>query len=138
VVEILKQPQYDPAPVERQVMSIFAVTGGSLDDIPVEDVRRFEAEFLDFMESRHSDIGKQIAESGSLSDEVTEALRAAIKEFHSLFQPSGDHAPLKEGEAQPLTEEEMEALKKFRRPTREEFEQRSGHAGDTSGPQLPG
>src|SRR5262249_14861006 len=57
VVEVLKQPQYQPMPVARQVMSIFMVTNGFVDDAPVGDVRRFESEFLTFMESRHPEIG---------------------------------------------------------------------------------
>jgi F-type H+-transporting ATPase subunit alpha len=133
VVEILKQPQYDPVPVDRQVISIFAVTGGFMDDVAVEDVRRFETELLAFMESRHPEIGKQIAETGGMSDELADALRAAVQEFRSLFEPSGEHRPLKEAAARALTEEEQEALKKFRRPTEQEFQQKAGPAGEAKG-----
>ncbi|HYV01321.1 MAG TPA: F0F1 ATP synthase subunit alpha, partial [Actinomycetota bacterium] len=137
VVEILKQPQYEPVPVAQQVMTIFAVTNGFLDDVAVEDVSRFASEFLVFMEARHPEVGATIAESGALSDELTEALRAAIKDFRSVFVPSEGQPPLKEAAAQPLTEVEQEALKRFRRPTPEEFEARAGHAGESS-VQLPG
>src|SRR6266511_618623 len=64
IVEILKQPQYDPMPVEKQVVSIFAATGGFVDDVPVSDVKRFQAELLEFVESRHPDIGRGVAEQG--------------------------------------------------------------------------
>jgi F-type H+-transporting ATPase subunit alpha len=133
VVEILKQRQYSPVSVADQVMSIFAVTNGFLDDLPVADVKRFESEFLDFMRSRHSEIGKEIAESESLSDEHADKLREAIKEFRSIFQPSEEAAGLKEAEATPLSEEELERLKKFRRPTEEEFSKKAGPSGEGAG-----
>src|SRR5918992_1481061 len=69
VVEVLKQPQYDPQPVERQVVAVFTVTGGHLDDVPVEDAKRFMEEFLAFVESR-TDVLGTIKESGDLSDET--------------------------------------------------------------------
>src|SRR5207244_13087292 len=68
--------------------------------------------------------------SGALSDELGEFLRAAIEEFRSTFQLSGDRGPLKEAEAKPLTEEQQEALKRFRRPTEEEFRKKAGPAGE--------
>jgi F-type H+-transporting ATPase subunit alpha len=138
VVEVLKQPQYRPMSVDQQVMTIFAVTAGFMDDVPVGDVRRFEREFLQFMESRQPEIGRAIAESGQLPDELQEALRAAIKEFRTTFQVSEGATPLKEGSALPLTDEEQEALKRFRRPTPEEFEAKAGPAGEAGGAQLPG
>jgi F-type H+/Na+-transporting ATPase subunit alpha len=92
VVEILKQPQYEPMTVEGQVMSIYAVTNGYLDDIPVEDGKRFEAEFLEFMETRHPEVGKHIVENGDLPEETEENLKAALDEFKKQFQPSEDKA----------------------------------------------
>ncbi len=136
VVEVLKQPQYRPMPVEQQVLSIFAGTGGFLDDVPLEDVKRFQTELLEYVESRHADIGRAIAEKGELPEEISERLRGAIMDFRASFIPS-QGGPLKEARAEPLTEEEQEALKKFRRPTREEFEKKAGHPGE-SGVQLPG
>jgi F-type H+/Na+-transporting ATPase subunit alpha len=136
VVEILKQPQYDPMSVPRQVMLIFAVTSGSMDDLPVSDARRFAQEFAAYMETRNPQVGDAIGQSGDLSDEVTEALRVAIKEFRSLFAPSEGHQ-LKEAEAAPLTEEEAEVLKRFRRPSPEEFQAKAGPSADSS-VQLPG
>ncbi|HJP66218.1 MAG TPA: F0F1 ATP synthase subunit alpha, partial [Actinomycetota bacterium] len=138
VVEVLKQPQYSPMSVEQQVMVIFAVTNGFLDDLPVPDAKRFESELLDYLGSRQGDLGKQIAESGELSDELADKLRSAIKEFRSTFQPS-EGAELKEAEAEPLSEEELERLKKFRRPTEEEYREKAGPAGEAPGtPGPPG
>ncbi len=132
VVEILKQPQYSPMPVEQQVMAIFAVTNGFLDDLPVDDAKRFESELLEFLGSRHADVGKEIAETGELPDDLADRLRAAVKEFRSTFRPSEGGA-LKEAEAEPLSEEELERLKKFRRPTAEEFQRKAGAAGQGGG-----
>ncbi len=137
VVEILKQPQFQPMSVQHQVMSIFAVTNGFLDDLPVGDAKRFETEFLAFMDSRHPEIGGAIAESGALGDELETALRAAIKDFRSNFVPSEGAAAFKEKPAEALTDEEKEALKKFRRPTPDEIREKAGPAGESS-VQLPG
>jgi F-type H+/Na+-transporting ATPase subunit alpha len=137
VVEVLKQPQYQPMPVEKQVMVIFAVTNGFLDDLPVEDARRFEDEFVQYMESRNPEIGKSIVESGDLTDEVADGLRAALKEFRSTFQPS-EGGELKEAEASPLSEEEQEALKRYRRPSPDEYQKKAGPGSKAGGAQLPG
>ncbi len=88
VVEILKQPQYQPLSVEQQVVSIWAVTGGHLDDVPVEDAKRFEAEFLAYLGTRHADILKHISGEGTLPDEVGAKLLDALGEFKKLFAPS--------------------------------------------------
>ena len=64
VVEILKQPQYQPQPVERQVVAIYVVTGGYLDDYPVEDAKRFVTTFNDYLETRHAGVPSAIRESG--------------------------------------------------------------------------
>src|SRR5207245_5234632 len=60
VVEVLKQPQYQPMPVERQVMIVFAVTNGLLDDVPIPEIRGWEQGFLDFMAAQHQEIGEEI------------------------------------------------------------------------------
>ena len=92
VVEILKQLQYRPLSVERQVMSIYAVTNGYLDPFPVEDAKRFEEEFLTHVESRHPEIGRHIVENGDLPDELETKLKQALDDFSKGFQPSGDAA----------------------------------------------
>jgi F-type H+/Na+-transporting ATPase subunit alpha len=84
VVEVLKQPQYGPLPVELQVASIFAVTSARLDDIPVSDVSRFESELHDFLQSRHGGLLESLRTS-KLTDELKEQLGAAIDEFRASF-----------------------------------------------------
>ena len=85
VVEILKQPQYTPFEMEDQVVSIWAATNGYLDDIPVDQVRRFERELLDFVHSRYSDITSTIRETGNLDDDLVERLKSAVQEFKDGF-----------------------------------------------------
>ena len=81
VTEILKQPQYEPMPVEEQVMIIYAATNGYLDDIPLEKVIDAEDSFHLFMKSNHPEIGQSIADTKDLSDDAAAALRAAIEEW---------------------------------------------------------
>jgi F-type H+-transporting ATPase subunit alpha len=91
LVELLKQPQYSPLPVERQVIVVWAGTSGHLDDVPVEDISRFEAEFLDYLQQSHSGIYDTIRETGELSDDTATALKDAIEQFRSGFETgSGD------------------------------------------------
>ena len=88
-MEILKQPQYAPLPVENQVISIFALNGGELDDVAVGDVGRFETELLQYIATSHPALADEIRESQTLSDEMEENLGAAIKQFkQDAFQPS--------------------------------------------------
>ncbi|MCW2545588.1 MAG: synthase subcomplex alpha subunit [Mycobacterium sp.] len=88
LVELLKQPQFSPYPVEHQVVSIWLGTTGQLDIVPVEDVRRFEREFIDFIGRRHEGIYSAILSSGKLDDSTVESLSAAVKEFGSEFEKS--------------------------------------------------
>jgi F-type H+-transporting ATPase subunit alpha len=91
-MELLKQPQYTPYPVEDQVASIWAGTKGKLDDVPLEDVGRFERELLDHLR-RHTDVLTTIATSGKLEKETEQALEAAVEEFRRGFQVA-DGSPL--------------------------------------------
>jgi F-type H+-transporting ATPase subunit alpha len=138
VVEVLKQPQYRPMPVERQVMIIFAVTNGFMDDVAVEDATRFQDEFLQFMETRHGELAGKIAEQGALPEDLQQSLEAAIRDFRQIFQPSEGQPQLREAAAQPIDEVEQEALKKFRRPTPEEYQRKAGPAAEAGGAQVPG
>ncbi len=90
VVEILKQKQFTPYPVEDQVLSIWAVSHGYLDDIPVEKAQDFERKFLDFMRNRHGQIGETLRETGKLDDDTTEKLRSAADEFKQSYLDSED------------------------------------------------
>jgi F-type H+-transporting ATPase subunit alpha len=81
VQEVLKQPQYGPLPVEQQVAIIYAVNQGQLDNVPVERVREFEADFLNYLESAHPEILDGIRGQRVLSDDLAGALAAAVQEF---------------------------------------------------------
>ncbi len=92
LTELLKQPQYSPYPVEDQVVSIWAGTKGYLDEVPVEDILRFESEFLDYLR-RNSDALTVLRESNKLEDETIAKLESAISTFKSEFQ-TGEGKPL--------------------------------------------
>jgi len=89
LVELLKQPQYSPLPVERQVVSVWAGTNGYLDDVPVGDVRRFEDEFLDYLQRSHDGVYASIRETRELNDDTATMLKDAIEEFRRGFEISG-------------------------------------------------
>ncbi|GAA3390172.1 F0F1 ATP synthase subunit alpha [Cryptosporangium minutisporangium] len=86
LVELLKQPQYSPYPVPEQVVSVWAGTTGQLDDIPVADIARFEAEFLDFIRRNKSEILSTIDTTGKLEDDTVATLTDAINEFKQQFE----------------------------------------------------
>ena len=101
LVELLKQPQYSPLPVEQQVVTVWAGTSGLLDDVPLEDIRRFEREFLDQLRRDKSGILDAIRETGELSDDTVTALKDAIEEFRRGFETSaGDMLVTGEDEEQ--------------------------------------
>ncbi|GAA0582327.1 F0F1 ATP synthase subunit alpha [Actinomadura livida] len=101
LVELLKQPQGSPFPVEQEVVSVWAGTSGALDDVPVADIRRFEREFLDYMEREESGMLTSIRETGKLSDDGLASLQRAVAAFKKGFQTS-------EGEI--LADEPVEAI----------------------------
>ncbi len=84
VVEVLKQPQYRPMPVEQQVAVIFAVTNGLLDDVEVGKIREWEQGFHEFMPAQHPEIGEEIRRTKALSDDLQARLRAAIEDYKTL------------------------------------------------------
>src|ERR1700741_662585 len=85
LVEILKQPQYEPLAVERQVAIIFAGTNGYLDAVPVSELRAFETELYSFLESRYPQVLRGIAEKKQLDDQLKGALTESVKEFAGQF-----------------------------------------------------
>ncbi|MCB0294025.1 MAG: F0F1 ATP synthase subunit alpha, partial [Calditrichaeota bacterium] len=89
LVELLKQGQYVPMPVEKQVAVIYAANTGALDKLPVESLQRFETEFLEYMDSQHADILKEIAEKEKISDELGERLKHSIEAFMKIFKVEG-------------------------------------------------
>ncbi len=84
VVEVLKQPQYQPMPVERQILIIFAVTNGYLDDVAVHQIKGWEQGFLDFMTAEHPEIGEEIRTRRVLTEDLTARVKAAIQEFKTI------------------------------------------------------
>ncbi|HKE25674.1 MAG TPA: F0F1 ATP synthase subunit alpha [Bryobacteraceae bacterium] len=95
LVEILKQGQYQPLPVEKQIVVIFAGTQGYLDDLPVEQCRRFEEELYRFVDNAHRGIWDEIRTKKVLDDELRGRLKSAIEEFKARFQaeqPATAHA----------------------------------------------
>jgi F-type H+-transporting ATPase subunit alpha len=92
LTELLKQPQYSPFPVEQQVVSIWAGTKGKLDEVPVEDILRFEAELLEYI-GRTTEILTTLRETNKLDDATTSALGKAIDDFKLEFQ-TGEGKPL--------------------------------------------
>ncbi len=86
LVELLKQGQYSPVPIERQVVSIFLGTNGFLDDIPVADIKRFEKEILEFIEVKYSQIFETIKKEKQLPDSTAEDIKKAAEEFKSVFK----------------------------------------------------
>jgi F-type H+-transporting ATPase subunit alpha len=92
LMELLKQPQYSPYPVEDQTVSIWAGTSGKLDEVPVEDVLRFESEFLDYLK-RNSQALTTIRETNNLEDDTVRELEGAIEKFKKSFQ-TGQGVPL--------------------------------------------
>jgi F-type H+-transporting ATPase subunit alpha len=86
VLEILKQDQYVPMPVEKQVTIIYAVTNGYLDKIPVPQIREYERQFHANMEQSAKDVLQAIRQSGQLDDKTTEALKHAITSFNSSYK----------------------------------------------------
>ncbi|MBM4053691.1 MAG: F0F1 ATP synthase subunit alpha [Planctomycetes bacterium] len=89
LVEILKQPQYEPVPVQEQIMSIFAGINGFLDDVPVDKIKKFEKEFLAFMKEKHASIGLEIVEKKKIDQELSSKLENAIREFKQIFAKKG-------------------------------------------------
>ncbi len=85
MTEILKQPQYEPVPVEEQVLTIYAGVNGYLDNIPVDQVVHYEKDFVKFMKANYAEIGKTIREKKVIDKETEAALKEALKEFNDTF-----------------------------------------------------
>jgi F-type H+-transporting ATPase subunit alpha len=145
VVEVLKQPQYAPVPVERQVVHIWAATAGHLDDYPVEDAKRFVDEFAEYVATRAAEALSSIRDSGDLSDEAERALREAVEAFKATFVPigGGPGSEVAAGEGTAPDEvrrdigwnrissvEEEPPHIPTREEMRQEFEQKAGPAGE--------
>ncbi|MGR3173935.1 MAG: F0F1 ATP synthase subunit alpha [Candidatus Scalindua sp.] len=86
LIEILKQPQYEPAPVEEQVIIIFTAINGHLDDIPTNKVKDFEGKFLQFIRDKHSGIAAEIKEKKKIEEDTSKSLERAITEFKQGYK----------------------------------------------------
>lgn len=105
LMELLKQGQYAPFPVEEQVVSIWAGTNGYLDDVPVEDIRKFESQFLEHLRHKSS-VLTTLAQTNQLEDSTVDELKSQITDFKQGFFGEGhdglvagheEHSPLDEG-----------------------------------------
>jgi F-type H+/Na+-transporting ATPase subunit alpha len=108
LVELLKQGQYSPYPMERQVVSVWAGTTGQLDDVPVEDIRRFESELLDYIQRDHSGVYDAIRETGDLSEDTVTVLKDAVDTFRRGFETSSGELLVTDEPVKPVEEAEIE------------------------------
>jgi F-type H+/Na+-transporting ATPase subunit alpha len=108
LVELLKQRQYQPMPVEEQVVSIFLGTGGHLDSVPVEDVRRFETELLDHMRASEEKFLAGIRDTQKLSEEGENQLTEIIKKFKKGFAASDGGSVVPDEHVEAMDEEDLE------------------------------
>ncbi len=113
LMELLKQPQYTPYPVEDQVASVWAGTNGYLDDIPVESVRDFEKGLLDHLR-RNTDVLGTIVETGKLEGETEDALRAGVEEFRQSFSATNETIDASD-DGEPEAEKSQEEIVRAKR-----------------------
>jgi F-type H+-transporting ATPase subunit alpha len=110
LMALLKQPAYSPYPLEEMVVSLWIGTTGRLDRVPVEDVLRFESEFLDFLRRSHDSLLATIRETQQFTDDTEQALEGAYDAFLDQFETS-EGKSIKvgtEAEVDPVTDDELE------------------------------
>jgi len=108
LVELLKQPQYQPLSSERQVVSLWTGTTGKLDDVPVEDIKRFEAEFLDYVAASHAGVFDVIRETKVLGDDTVAELEKAVDTFKSQFTTASGELLVKDVPVEAIEEEDID------------------------------
>ncbi len=108
LVEILKQPQYQPLSLADEVVSVWAGTTGQLDNVPVEDTRRFDSEFLDYVHREHRQIVDAILATADLSDDSISGLQSAMEAFKRQFTTSEGHVLVKDVPVDPVSEDDVE------------------------------
>ncbi|CAB4881301.1 unannotated protein [freshwater metagenome] len=108
LVELLKQPQYSPFSVERQVVSLWAGTTGRLDDVPVEDIGAFEAQFLDYVANQYAGVVSEIANTKALSDDSVAQLIKAIDAFKKTFTTANGELLIKDVPVDALGQEDVD------------------------------
>jgi len=104
--ELLKQPQYSPIPVEQQVIIVYGGTNGLFDDVPIEDVARFNREFLESLRHKNEGILAEIRDTGQWNDDLAERVTNAVNEFKKGFTTS-EGKPLLEAEAEAMAADEV-------------------------------
>jgi F-type H+-transporting ATPase subunit alpha len=110
LVEILKQPQYRPQALEVEVISVWAGTTGRLDEVPVEDVRRFDEEFMDYVRREHSAIADTIRSTGELSEDTISGLDAAMDTFKRTFTTTEGHVLIRDVPVDAVEESDVESV----------------------------
>ena len=108
LVELLKQAQYEPQAMEREVISVWAGTTGRLDDVPVEDIRRFDAEFLDYVDRNKAEILDAIRSTSDLSDDTVSVLEATIEEFKRQFSTSSGQLLVNDEPVEAIKDEDVD------------------------------
>lgn len=108
LVELLKQGQYQPQSMEREAVSVWSGTSGNIDEVPVEDIRRFDAEFLDHVDRNHSAIFESIRSTNDLSDLNISELEKAINFFKKQFQTSSGHSLVNDAPVAAIDEEDVD------------------------------
>jgi F-type H+-transporting ATPase subunit alpha len=136
LVELLKQPQYSPYPMEQEAVSIWAGTNGYLDDVPVEDVARFESEFLESLKRNNPGILDAIRETNDLSEDTLTALKDAIEQFRRTFEKSDGELLVTDDEPVEALGEDEAGQEKVTRYTSEQPAEATGE--DTSQPVAAG
>ncbi|WP_019876296.1 F0F1 ATP synthase subunit alpha [Sporichthya polymorpha] len=111
MIELLKQPQFSPFSIDRQVASIWAGTTGQLDEVPVADIRRFEEEFLDYLSLKHKGTLDGIRETGKLGDDDLNVFKDAIAEFKKGFTTSSGQSLAKEAAVAAMADEDVDQEK---------------------------
>jgi F-type H+/Na+-transporting ATPase subunit alpha len=108
LVELLKQPQYQPQAMEREVVSVWSGTSGQLDDVPVEDIRRFDAEFLDYIQREQPGILETIRQTSDLSDDTITTLTSSINAFKRQFTTHTGEMLIKDEPVLALSEDDID------------------------------
>ena len=108
LVELLKQPQNQPQAMEREVVSVWSGTSGQLDDVPVEDIRRFDAEFLDYIQREQPGILETIRQTSDLSDDTITTLTSSINAFKRQFTTHTGEMLIKDEPVPALSEDDID------------------------------
>jgi F-type H+-transporting ATPase subunit alpha len=108
LVELLKQGQYQPQSMEREAVSVWSGTSGQLDEVPVEDIRKFDTEFLDHVARNHAGIFATIRDTTDLSDDTIASLTSVIAQFKKQFTTTAGHALVNDVPVEALDSDEID------------------------------